>query len=136
MADFLLNKNCESLETLNLPVSLQRIGLDAFGGGERITARYAGTEVQWASVNRNGWEPYAVVFGAAQPALSGSLSAGSLAGRSVTDFIKSILMDDGEEKMIKETTEGEEEPDMLEETQAATPSSVRMTPREENDDGG
>ena len=127
VADFLLNENCGSLETLNLPVSLRTIGLDAFGGGERITARYAGTEVQWASVNRNGWEPYAVVFGAAQPQTVKMTSGSSAPSRS----LKSIM---GTSKA--DTKKGAESGGKGEVTKALTPSQIPMYEGELNNEAG
>ena len=126
IADFLFNGDCSSLVTLNLPSSLRTIGLQAFNGGENITARYAGTEAQWSSVYRSGWEPYAIVYGATQPIEMGA--------RSVTNRInRLIVLPDVFPPVESETGKTDEEQGN---GQAVTPSSVPMSNGETGDGGG
>ena len=162
IADFFLDEDCASLETVNLPISVHIIGLQAFNGGEHITVRYAGTEAEWASVYRSGWEPYAIVFGAAQPALAGPLSMGNplsssaltlgqsvIEANNVTHALEAESEEPGAARIEKEepdepqteTTETDALPVessrsvAVEKHPAVTPSSVPMFGTGENEDG-
>ena len=95
---------------------------------------------------RSEWEPYAIVYGTAQPALARTLSAGNHAGRAAQAFGKSFArigdtakLEDSERAESGEPGDeeepGEGEPDSLEEPIAITPSTVRMLVPRENDDG-
>ena len=149
VTNFLLDGDCASLKTINIPLSLTTIGLHAFNGGEGITVRYAGTQAQWASVYRSESEPYAIVYGAAQPELAGTFSAGNHAGRAAqalgengftensADELAEGRNGDTEEEAQREPEEkaGSEEPGLTGERNAITPSTVRMIFPTENEDG-
>lgn len=136
--DDLLCGECQGLRNLYVPVSLRSIGIDALKDGDAVTVYYAGNEGSWQGVALNYWEPYAVIYGAAQPATAGMLSMGRLTSRPTTLGMNSVSIEDGAEErgfsLQSGINSGNENAAVTpstartegEDSMAVTPSTVRM----------
>ena len=110
--------DASALSEVILPVSVTKIGSNAFSGASGVTVYYAGTAAQWSKVKLNGFSPAQVICQAGLDTLALSIRAveSPLASMQETEF--EAISDDADAKdYVDENWEGDDVEDFIDENQ-------------------